>query len=159
MKPATLLAGWLLAGLAHAQGGLFEPTVESGIGVWYQPGAPAERSLWRAGDSGTRLLLRLLVMDTRGEPLADAQVELWHADANGRVHPDRYRARLHTDRDGAVEVSTVLPGYVWGPRHVHVVVTHPDFRPLVTRVFFRRDPEVVSRISFWSPPRLQRARM
>ena len=25
---------------------------------------------------------------------------------------------------------------------MHVVVTHPDFRRLVTRVFFQRDPEV-----------------
>ena len=141
-RAAALLAAALLAGPAQAQGGLFEPTLESGIGVWYRPGAPAEPALWREGDPGTRLLLRLLVMDTDAEPLPSAQVELWHADANGEVHADRYRARLLTDRDGAVEVSTVLPGYIWGPRHVHVVVTHPDFRRLVTRVFFQRDPEV-----------------
>ena len=132
----------LLAVPAHAQQDLFAPTPQSGLGVWYRPDAPATPSLWRPGDAGTRLLLRALTMNTDGEPIAGAQVELWHADANGQVHADRYRARLMTDRDGAIEVSTVWPGYIWGPRHIHVVVTHPDYRQLVTRVFFDRDPEV-----------------
>jgi catechol 1,2-dioxygenase len=112
--------------------------------VWYRPDAPRTRALWRPGDAGRRLLLVGRVLDTAGAPVAGARVEVWHADAGGVVHEDRYRATLESDRDGRFRVSTVLPGYIWGPRHVHVVVTRDGYRRLVTRLFFRRDPEVAT---------------
>lgn len=118
------------------------PTPETGIGVWYAPGAPAVRDLWQPGDPGERLILRVRVLDTRRAPIANALVELWHADSTGMVHADRYRTRLATGDDGELEVSTVLPGYIWGPRHIHAVVTHPDYPELITRIFFKRDPVV-----------------
>jgi catechol 1,2-dioxygenase len=118
------------------------PTPETGIGVWYAPGAPATGKLWRSGDPGERLLLRIRVLDTFRAPIANAFVELWHADSMGMVHADRYRAGLTTGEDGSFEVSTVLPGYIWGPRHIHFVVTHPDYPRLITRIFFKRDPVV-----------------
>lgn len=118
------------------------PTAQTGIGVWYAPGALATRDLWRPGDSGERLILRVRVINTKGAPIANALVELWHADSFGAVHADRYRTRLLTGNDGGFELSTVLPGYIWGPRHVHVVVTHPDYTELITRIFFKRDPVV-----------------
>ncbi len=118
------------------------PTLETGIGVWYAPGAPATRELWRPGDPGERLILRVRVLNTERVPVANALVELWHADSMGAVHADRYRAKLSTGNDGSFEVSTVMPGYIWGPRHVHVVVTHPDYPRLITRIFFKRDPVV-----------------
>jgi protocatechuate 3,4-dioxygenase beta subunit len=118
------------------------PTPESGIGVWYRPDAPLTQELWRPGDAGERLLLRARVLDTAGMPVADARVEIWHADANGQVHAERYRATLISDAEGRVRVSTVLPGYIWGPRHIHVVVTHQQHAGLITRLFFKRDPVV-----------------
>lgn len=118
------------------------PTPQTGIGVWYAPGAPAARELWRPGDAGERLILRVRVLNTAGAPIANALVELWHADSAGMVHAQRYRASLLTGEDGSFEVSTVLPGYIWGPRHVHFVVTHPDYPELITRTFFKRDPLV-----------------
>ena len=36
----------------------------------------------------------------------------------------------------------MLPGYIYGPRHVHFVVTHEHWQRLVTRLFFLRDPAV-----------------
>lgn len=118
------------------------PTPETGIGVWYSPGAPANGDLWRSGDPGERLILRIRVLDTKGAAVSSARIELWHADSLGMVHADRYRASLLTDEDGSIEVSTVLPGYIWGPRHVHIVVTHPHYPELITRIFFKRDPVV-----------------
>lgn len=118
--------------------------------MWYAPGAPETRALWRAGDPGERLILRVRVRDTEHAPIANAIVELWHADTTGTVHPDRYRARLLTGEDGSLEVSTVLPGYIWGPRHVHFLVTHPDYPRLITRIFFKRDPVVAE----WGRPEL-----
>ena len=135
-----LLLGFSLTAPLRVGAAERAPTPQTGIGVWYAPHAPAVRDLWKPGDSGERLILRIRVLDTRGVPVANAVVELWHADSFGEVHADRYRARLPTGKDGGLEVSTVLPGYIWGPRHVHVVVTHPDYPELVSRIFFKRDP-------------------
>lgn len=138
----VVISALLLAEAAPARAAELAPTRPTGIGVWYAPGAPAIRNLWRPGDAGERLILRIRVLDTRRVAIANALVELWHADGFGAVHADRYRTRLHTEADGKLEVSTVLPGYIWGPRHVHVVVTHPDYAELITRIFFKRDPLV-----------------
>ena len=92
------------------------------------------------GSIGLRLA-DVRVMNGAGEPLRGAVVELWHADANGTVHEDRFRTRLETDNDGRIKLSTVYPGYIWGPRHIHVVVQHPGHARLITRLFFKRDPQ------------------
>ena len=34
------------------------------------------------------------------------------------------------------------PGYVWGPRHIHIVITHADHPQFISRIFFKRDPRV-----------------
>ena len=142
--PAFLmvLLGLSVSQVASTRAAELAPTPKTGIGVWYARGAPATRELWRPGDPGERLILRVRVLDTQGAPIANALVELWHADSAGMVHAQRYRASLSTGDDGSFEVSTVLPGYIWGPRHVHFVVTHPDYSELITRIFFKRDPLV-----------------
>lgn len=137
-----LVLGLAPSNLAYPRAAELASTPQTGIGVWYAPGAPATRELWRPGDPGERLILRVRVLNTGRVPVANALVELWHADSMGTVHSDRYRASLSTGNDGSFEVSTVLPGYIWGPRHVHFVVTHPDYPKLVTRIFFKRDPVV-----------------
>jgi protocatechuate 3,4-dioxygenase beta subunit len=132
----------LLAGGVHDAAAQRTPTPASGIGVWYQPGAPATGDLWRPGDAGRRLLLRGRVLDTSGAAVEDARIELWHADADGVVHADRFRATLSSAPDGSFRASTVLPGYIWGPRHIHFVISHARHSRLITRIFFKRDPEV-----------------
>lgn len=138
------LWGWavlaLLVASAPAQT-LRAPSPQTGIGVWYVPDAPRTSQLWRPGD-GQRLALHGRLLSRRGQPIANARVELWHGDANGQVHPDRFRATLTSGRDGSFRLSTVYPGYVWGPRHIHVVVTHPEYERFVSRMFFNRDPRV-----------------
>jgi protocatechuate 3,4-dioxygenase beta subunit len=127
---------------AAAQGFQRTPSGQSHIGVYYLPGAPASGELWRPGDPGQRLFLRGRVLGVDGGAVPRALIEIWHVDANGVVHPDRYRAALRSRDDGSFEISTVLPGYIWGPRHIHVMVTHPAHPRFITRIFFRRDPEV-----------------
>ena len=139
----SLLAFVLSISVSAGSGGAeLAPTPETGIGVWYAPGAPPTGKLWRPGDPGQRLILRGRVLDTDRNPVVDALVELWHADSKGVTHADRYRASLRTAKDGEFNVSTVLPGYIWGPRHIHFVVTHPGYPRLITRIFFKRDPVV-----------------
>ena len=132
------LAVALVLADAHAQS--LAPTTATGIGVWYQPDAPAVKDLWQPHDPGERLFLKIIVRDPTGAPVADAQVELWQANGNGVVYENRYRARLRSANDGSVAVSTALPGYIWRARHIHLVVSHPGYARLITRILFLGDP-------------------
>jgi protocatechuate 3,4-dioxygenase beta subunit len=135
---ALAVAVLLTGGYTHAQ--TLAPTTATGIGVWYQSNAPAAKDLWQPNDPGERLFLKVIVRDPTGTPVANAQVESWQANGDGVVQADRYRTRLHTAADGSVAVSTALPGYIWRARHIHLMVTHPDYLPLITRILFLGDP-------------------
>ena len=56
------------------------------------------------------------------------------------------RARLITDEEGYYEYETVHPGRyqigegIWRPSHVHYMVRHPGYTPLVTQLYFKGDP-------------------
>ena len=143
MTAVALLLG-AVALPAHAQR---EPTTQTSIGIFYRPDAPDTASLWREGDAGQRLELQGRVLNRRGQPVRDALVELWHADATGGVDESRYRAVRHTDVRGRFGIRTVLPGHiemarynsVFAPRHIHIAVTHPDHPRLVSLIFFKGD--------------------
>ena len=145
---AWLAGSWCVAA-ASAENGRLPPTEPTDIGIFYDPNAPQLRNLWRDGDPGERLLLRGRVLDTGGRPVPGARVELWQADGNGEVHPNRYRTRLTSGAGGEFGVTTALPGYipgapgVWGARHIHVVVTHPDYSQLISLILFDGDPNLV----------------
>src|SRR5262245_38675992 len=77
--------------------------------------------------AGTRIQVEGRVLDGAGEPIPDALVETWQADANGRYcHPEDRRlqppdpafnghAWAHTRADGGFTFETVKPGCVPGP--------------------------------------------
>jgi protocatechuate 3,4-dioxygenase alpha subunit len=94
------------------------------------------------------------VLDGAGEPVADALVETWQADPEGRfAHPDDPRGpagpgfrgfgRCPTDAEGRWAVRTVKPGPVPAPGggleapHLNVsVFARGLLNRLVTRVYF-----------------------
>ncbi len=144
-----MLAWIAVVGCAGAsERGQLAPTGETDIGIFYQPDAPESRNLWRDGDPGQQLQLRGRVLDVDGDPVADALVELWQADGSGEVNPSRYRTRQRTRADGGFGVLTALPGYiagapgVWGARHIHVRITHPDYAELISLILFEGDPRL-----------------
>ncbi|MDH3713737.1 MAG: hypothetical protein OET44_07820 [Gammaproteobacteria bacterium] len=136
---------------AAASEGL-RPTTATSIGIFYQPGAPAVTTLWRPGDPGQRLQLRGRVLTTGGAPVSNALVELWHADGAGSVDESRYRTSQRTGEDGYFGIKTVLPGHiemaagndVFGARHIHIVVTHPDHERLVSLIYFKGDERLAT---------------
>lgn len=136
----VLWIGTVVAGAtAMAAGGPLVPTLATHTGPWYVPGAPAVARLWQPGDPGQRLQLRGRVLDTTRAPVADALVELWHTDAAGNYPP--LRASRRTNARGGFGITTVLPGHHLGyrARHIHFVITHPEYPRLVTRIFFKGD--------------------
>jgi catechol 1,2-dioxygenase len=118
------------------------PTDPTHTGPWYEPGAPETANLWHPGDPGTPLLLHGRVLGTDGVPLAGALVELWHTDGAGSYPP--LRASLRTKDDGSFQIRTVLRGHNRGyrARHIHFVVTHAGHYRLVTRIYFKGDPNM-----------------
>ena len=130
------------AGDAAAEGFSRTPSVQTRIGMWYQPDAPLRERLWKAGDPGEPLFLKGRVIDVHGKPVAGALVEVWHADPDGFVDTGQFRSRLKARADGSFRLVTVLPGYIFGPRHIHFRISQRQHPPLVTRVFFKRDPVI-----------------
>ncbi|MEM7250183.1 MAG: hypothetical protein AAF493_02085 [Pseudomonadota bacterium] len=98
--------------------------------------------LWRPEDGGEPLFLRLRVVDTCGEPVPGVEVRILHANQFGEHEAGRWRTRLNSDARGELKLLTVFPGYAGGlPRHIHFILAHPDFDELITRLFFKNDPE------------------
>jgi protocatechuate 3,4-dioxygenase, alpha subunit len=88
------------------------------------------------------------VLDGAGDPITDAMLEFWQADADGHFPPGSRRAwtgftRSLTDRDGRYRLLTVKPGPVPGPDgrlqapHVDVsIFARGLLQRLVTRIYF-----------------------
>jgi len=112
--------------------------------------------------SGERIRIEGHVRDGDGQPVVDAMLEIWQADASGRyAHPADRRAlpnaafkgfgRAGTDRDGAFSFETVRPGAVPGPDgkpqapHIAVVLfSRGMLTHVYTRIYFADAAENVS---------------
>ena len=58
-------------------------TVELTEGPYYTPNTPERASLYEDGMAGTKLILSGYVYDTNCQPVANAWLDFWQADANG----------------------------------------------------------------------------
>jgi protocatechuate 3,4-dioxygenase beta subunit len=118
-------------------------------------------------NAGERVLIRGRVLDTEGQPLPEASIDLWQNADNGlywQVDPaqprDNLRCRLRVDEQGNWAVATIRPrpyeiptdGPVWHDlvepsgrsawraAHFHLIVSAPGCRTLVTEIFDADDP-------------------
>jgi hydroxyquinol 1,2-dioxygenase len=140
-------------------------------GPFYRADAPAlplGANLCRGGE-GVPLVVTGSVTGTGGEPLAGAEVEVWHANAEGRYEnqdPDNQpehnlRGRFIADSEGRFHFRSIRPaGYslpddgpvgqlarriglsLDRPAHIHFAVTMPGYRRLVTSIFDGSDPAI-----------------
>jgi protocatechuate 3,4-dioxygenase beta subunit len=120
------------------------PTPANELGPFFKKGAPAGTVLVETGDPGLHLKVAGRVLDTRGEPLAGAVVEVWQANHLGiyDVEGYHYRARLLAGTDGSYSFQTVMPGHYPGrvAQHIHYRVSAPGAKTLVTQLYFATDP-------------------
>jgi protocatechuate 3,4-dioxygenase beta subunit len=105
---------------------------------------------------GERMLLQGRVMNTAGQPLAGARVEIWQVDARGR-----YAVESRADRDpgfsgygvqqadasGRYAFTTIRPrsygrygGLIKRAAHIHLRVSMAGRAPLATEVWFAGEP-------------------
>jgi protocatechuate 3,4-dioxygenase beta subunit len=121
-----------------------KPTPPNALGPFYKKRAPDTRMLRTKGDVGMPLAVSGRIIDTRGEAVPNATVEIWHTDHGG--HYDlagyRFRAKVPIDGKGGYQFDTIMPGHYPDRvcQHVHYLVTAPGHKPLITQLYFATDP-------------------
>lgn len=167
----------------HADAGssATEPTV---LGPFYVPGSPERgfgASMVEYDDGGEPAVLRGVVRDESGAPIAGAALDVWQNAATGyyavqqpEVQPaTNLRGIYRTDEQGRYELRTVRPvpypipddgpvgrllaataRHPWRAAHVHVKISAPGFVPVTTHVFDRTSAYLDSDAVFGVKPSL-----
>ncbi|MCX6612054.1 MAG: hypothetical protein NTW74_14520 [Acidobacteria bacterium] len=134
----------LLAGWEAAEEASHKPTSAEVLGPFFRKGAPDQRVLRAPGDPGFPLKVSGRVLNTKGQIVEGAKVDLWHADHGGLYDTKgyKYRAKLSPDAQGVYGVDTVMPGhYADRPaQHIHYLITAPGHKTLITQAYFATDP-------------------
>jgi catechol 1,2-dioxygenase len=116
----------------------------------------------RPDEKGTPLVLNGQVRDLDGTPLGGAEVDIWHADADGYYSgfaphlPDgNLRGVVVADAEGNFSIRTVQPApyqiptdgptgklieaagwHPWRPAHLHLMVRADGHRTITTQLYF-----------------------
>lgn len=108
------------------------PTRPDALGPFYVAGAP-ERNR-----TGQGLVVTGVVRSSAGcAPLSGARIEWWSVNPKAE-YDDAHRAAQTVGTDGGYRYETdVPPAYPGRPPHVHVRVTAPGHRVLVTQLYPR----------------------
>jgi len=127
----------------------------------HSPKTESGGSIIRSPTPGPALFASLRVVDQAGKPVANAEVDVWHASPTGMYENQddqqadhNLRGKFHTDAEGRFSFRSVLPaGYPiptngpagemvlyqkrepWRPAHLHFLIYKPGFKTLVTQVF------------------------
>ncbi len=158
-------AGTLLTPLAVAQttSGPLRASPAQTLGPFYPRNAgerPAETDADLLRVEGDRVLTKGLpiyltgrVLDRRGQPLANAAIEIWQCDANAVYHHPAGGAEAErdpnfqgygaarTDTAGAFHFRTIKPiAYPGRTSHIHVRVQTPGASAFATQLYLADDP-------------------
>ena len=144
-----------------------EGSPEAIEGPFFLPGAPQLKAPYvltqRPDEAGEILYFKGRVFDASHEPLANAELDLWHANSDGfysNIHPSvpawNLRGRFRTDAEGRFEVRTIVPPpyeipkngptgrllnalgrHFFRPAHLHVKIRHPEKGEITSQLYFR----------------------
>ena len=113
-------------------------------GPYYKPDTPERNSLFEEGMPGMRLVLIGYVLDENCQPLPNAWLDFWQADADGEYDNAGYRLRGHqyTDTQGRYYLETILPGlYASRPiEHIHVKLRPEGGQEITSQLYFPQQP-------------------
>ncbi len=98
------------------------------LGPFYEPNAPVRTSV------GSGYFLSGSVLSAGGcEPVRDARIEFWLANPEGE-YDDAHRATVFAGERGRYRFESNVPvSYSGRPPHIHIRVTAPGYRNLVTQ--------------------------
>ena len=171
----TLGVSMLTIALNHAKPpGATEATVFGPFHTDDAPTAEAGADIAR-GAPGVPLFAHVQVRGLDGEPVPEAEVDVWQADEDGLYDVQRLelgderraRAVLRTDAGGSVRFRSVVPTpypiptdgpvgrmleatgrHPWRPAHVHFMIRAEGYEPLTTHLFRDADPYLDSDVVF-----------
>ncbi len=150
----------VLAFWQQTEASAYKPTSAEVLGPFFRKGAPDQQVLRAPGDPGFPLKVTGRVMNTHGQLVEDAKVDLWHADHGGRYDTRgyHYRTKFAPNATGEYAISTVMPGhYADRPaQHIHYLITAPGHKTLITQAYFATDPFFEGNVSASSHCRAQR---
>jgi protocatechuate 3,4-dioxygenase beta subunit len=89
--------------------------------------------------AGIKFVVTGYVYDTNCQPVANAWLDFWQADANGTYDNSGYTLRGHqyTDANGRYTLTTVVPGlYPGRTEHIHFKVQAPNGKIITSQLFF-----------------------
>lgn len=147
---------------------------------WRMHSPPTENggSLLRSPTGGDPLFVTLRVVDRDGRPVAGAEVDIWHCNAEGRYENQdeqqadhNLRGKFVTDAEGRIAFRSVKPaGYPipvhtvvgellaaqqrhpYRPAHVHALVFKPGCKTLITQIYADDDPHLTTDVQFGVTP-------
>lgn len=140
----------------------------------HSPRVANGESIVRSNTPGDPLFVRARVQDRTGQPIAGAEVDIWHSSPAGfyeNQDPEQaemnLRGKLTTDHDGRFWFRTVkMIGYPiptngvvgrlleaqnrhpFRPAHLHAMIVKPGFKVLISQVYDPNDPHIETDVQF-----------
>jgi protocatechuate 3,4-dioxygenase beta subunit len=117
-------------------------TIAQTEGPFFSPDSPKRASFLERGAKNV-FVVTGVVLSPQCKPVANALVDLWHADEEGEYDNQgfRYRGHQFTDAQGRYRFETIVPAvYPGRTRHYHVKVQAPARRILTTQLYFPDEP-------------------
>ncbi|MBA2400513.1 MAG: catechol 1,2-dioxygenase [Bradyrhizobium sp.] len=152
-------------------------TAQSLLGPFWRLNSPRVEnggSIVRSDTPGAALFVTARVVDQAGDPIASAEVDIWHASPVGLYEnqdPDQaemnLRGKFTTDADGRFAFRSVMMiGYPipangvvgrllkaqdrhpYRPAHLHALIFKPGFKVLISQVYDPADTHIDSDVQF-----------
>ena len=152
-------------------------TAQSLLGPFWRLHSPRVEnggSIVRSATSGPALFVNARVVDPAGDPVAGAEVDVWHASPVGLYEnqdPEQadmnLRGKFITDTNGCFSFRSVMMiGYPiptdgvvgrmlraqdrhpYRPAHLHALIFKPGFKVLISQVYDPADPHIDNDVQF-----------
>jgi protocatechuate 3,4-dioxygenase beta subunit len=121
-----------------------KPTPPNVLGPFYKRNSPQRTALYPHGEPGLPLTVSGRVIDTSGNVIPGASIEIWQADHAGHYDLEEYlgRGQFVTGSDGGYAFDTKMPGHypTRKAQHIHYLVNAVGYKPFVTQLYFATDP-------------------
>lgn len=176
LMSGSLGVSTLICLLNNGEGGQTE-TSQSLLGPFWRLNSPRVENggtIIRSDTPGTPLVVHGRVVDQEGQPVAGAEVDVWHASPVGLYEnqdPDQaemnLRGKFTTDADGRFWFTTVkMVGYPipvdgvvgrllnaqgrhpYRPAHLHALIFREGYKTLISQVFDPSCPWIDSDVQF-----------
>jgi protocatechuate 3,4-dioxygenase beta subunit len=147
------------------------------LGPFWRMNSPRTESggsIVRSPTPGPTLFVNCWIKDTKGGPIADAEVDIWHSSPEGlyeqqdpKQAPMNLRGKFVTDAQGHFGFRSVKPaGYPipidgpvgdlvratgrhhYRPAHLHFLIYKPGFKTLISQVYVNDDDKLETDVQF-----------